>query len=192
MLISDEYRTLNQQLHSDRKDYGSYGSKWANHVLTLAQGMNTESVLDYGCGKGTLGANMPFDIQQYDPAIEKHSGRPQPADLVVCTDVLEHIEPSCLDDVLNDLWSLCNKGVFLVIHNGPAAKKLADGRNAHLIQENEIFWLGALLPRFELITFSANIGKKHSNERPVLEYLVAGVKRPGFSIEKPDTTEGTS
>lgn len=190
MLISDDYKALNEQLHQDRKDYGSYGMKWANHIATLAEGMKTEDILDYGCGKGTLGANLPFDIQQYDPAIPKHSHRPKPADIVVCTDVLEHIEPSCLDDVLNDIYGLCKKGVFLVIHNGPAAKKLADGRNAHLIQENEIFWLGALLPRFQLITFTANMGKGHSDDHTVLEYLIAGVKRPGFSYET-DTTEGT-
>tara|TARA_R110000796_G_scaffold65782_2_gene151812 strand:+ start:23514 stop:24089 length:576 start_codon:yes stop_codon:yes gene_type:complete len=184
MLISEEYRKLNKQMHVNKKGYGSHGQRWANHVLSLAKAMKSEDVLDYGCGKSTLAANMPFDIKQYDPAIEKHSVLPEPADLLVCTDVLEHIEPACIDDVLNDIYSLSKKGVFLVIHNGPAVKHLPDGRNAHLIQQNEIWWLGALLPRFELLTFTANAGEEHSEEKNVIEYLIAATPRKSFVIKE--------
>jgi len=185
MLITKEYKDLNAKMHEDKKGYGSHGQRWAQHILTLAKGMNTQDILDYGCGKSTLAANLPYDIKQYDPAIPKHSELPEPADLVVCTDVLEHIEPECLDDVLNHIYNLCKKGVFLVIHNGPAMKHLADGRNAHLIQKNEVWWLGTLLPRFELLTFTAQVGETHSDEHNVLEYLIVGSKRASFNQIEP-------
>ena len=180
MLITDEYRKLNEQMHVEKKGYGSHGSLWAPKILSLAEAMHTKDILDYGCGKGSLAANLPFDIQQYDPAIPKHSAAPAPADLVVCTDVLEHIEPECIDDVLNDLYRLTKKGIFLVIHNGPAIKHLADGRNAHLIQQNEIWWLGAFLPRFTLVSYMAGMGETHTEDYNVLEYLLVGYPRPDF------------
>jgi hypothetical protein len=68
-------------------------------------------------------------------------------------DVLEHIEPDCLDDVLDDLKRV-TKGIgFFTVACGPAAKVLPDGRNAHLIQEPPEWWLPKLLERFDLYTF---------------------------------------
>jgi hypothetical protein len=32
MLISDEYRDLNRQLHETRKDYGVGGYRWASDI----------------------------------------------------------------------------------------------------------------------------------------------------------------
>jgi hypothetical protein len=98
------------------------------------------SVLDYGCGKGGLGRAIPFGICEYDPAIAGKESSPKPADLVVCTDVLEHIEPECLVYVLADLRRVTRKIGYFVIHTGPAQKHLADGRNAHLIQRDRMWW----------------------------------------------------
>ena len=140
MLISDKYRDLNRQLHHTRADYGKSSHKWAEVVFTKCAELDTTSVLDYGCGKGTLGLELPFAIQQYDPAITKYSTPPEPADIVICTDVLEHIEPDCLDDVLADLRRLTRKRGIFAIPDFPAIKTLADGRNAHLIVEELGFW----------------------------------------------------
>ncbi len=173
MLISEEYRKLNEDLHDTNKPYGSSGHKWAKHILGLSQHLGTRDIIDYGCGKSTLALNLPFDIKQYDPAIEKYKEKPEPADILVCTDVLEHIEPECIVDVLNDIHSLTKKIAFLVIHNGPAKKVLADGRNAHLIQENEAWWLTMLFPKFQLQQFSCLMGDNHTDENSVLEYIIA-------------------
>lgn len=130
------------------------GRHYAKQVLELAQACEADSILDYGCGKCTLkkaldglGLNLPA-WTNYDPCIDELSADPDPADLVVCTDVLEHIEPDCLDDVFAHLHSKTIKATFLAIHIGPAKKSLPDGRNAHLIQETPLWWLNKIDPLF--------------------------------------------
>jgi hypothetical protein len=71
--------------------------------------------MDYGCGKGTLGAKLPFPIWEYDPAIPGKDGVPRPADLVVCLNVLEWVEKDMLDNVLGDIVRCARKCVFAVI-----------------------------------------------------------------------------
>lgn len=166
MLITEEYKLLNEKLHETNKGYGTSGAKWAPHIEGFAKMVGTTDVLDYGCGKSTLAQNLPFTIKQYDPAIPKYSSTPEAADIVVCTDVLEHIEPELVDNVIRDIRELTNKAAFLVIANRPAKKVLEDGRNAHLIQENEEWWLNKLFPWFNLLQFSSNgVG-------PDAEYLI--------------------
>jgi Methyltransferase domain len=96
--------------------------------------------LDYGCGKSLLAKALPWPIWEYDPAIPGKEESPRAADLVVCTDVLEHIEPEKLPFVLDDLRRCVKKVGYFLIHTGPAAKKLSDGRNAHLIQKSRDWW----------------------------------------------------
>lgn len=114
-------------------------------------------LLDYGAGKGRLAQNLKpqrsVRVTMYDPAIPAWSELPKPHDMVACIDVLEHIEPSCLDDVLDHLQSLVLRLGFFTVHTGPAVKVLPDGRNAHLIQEPAGWWLPKLMARFELLMF---------------------------------------
>ena len=113
--------------------------------------IGAKTVLDYGCGKGGLGLALSHLLMTgYDPAVAGHEGTPEPADLVICTDVLEHIEPECLEEVLDDLRRCALKGVFLTIATRPAKKFLADGRNAHLIQEPMTWWLPKIWSRWDL------------------------------------------
>lgn len=151
MLISAEYRALNAQLHDSQPDYGVTSSIWAQQVAQLSEQIKSRDILDYGCGKGMLKHALGWPIREYDPAIPEKSASPQPADFVVCTDVLEHIEPSCLDAVLDDLQMLTKKIAFLNVATRPARKILPDGRNAHLIQEQLPFWLPKFWARFTLL-----------------------------------------
>lgn len=139
-LFSAEYRELNAKLHHDNLAYGVGGGKHADTVLKLCKSLKTTSVLDYGCGKGYLAKKLPFPIWEYDPAIPGKTDAPRQADLVVCTDVLEHIEPDKLDFVLDDLRRCTRKVGYFIVHTGPSAKTLADGRNAHLIQQPRAWW----------------------------------------------------
>jgi hypothetical protein len=158
-LISDEYRKLNKELHHDVVSYGANGSRHVAKVMQLVSVMKTEdphnqiTLLDYGCGKSTLARNLPYDIQQYDPAIEKYSHLPMPADIVVCTDVLEHIEPDCLDHVLAHLRQLTKKAGYFTACTVPAMKTLSDGRNAHLIVMPAKWWIRKFYEHFEVINF---------------------------------------
>lgn len=139
-LISAAYCDLNRQLHHDNLAYGVGGGKHAERVLKLAESIKTTSILDYGCGKGYLAKAIPFPIWEYDPAVFTKSESPRPADLVVCTDVLEHIEPEKLAYVLDDLRRCIKQVGYFTIHTGPAKKTLPDGRNTHLIQHGEDWW----------------------------------------------------
>lgn len=61
--------------------------------------------------------------------------------MVACVDVLEHIEPDLLDNVLDDMTRVTEVILFASIDTGPAMKSLSDGRNAHLIQQPMSWWL---------------------------------------------------
>jgi len=149
--ISREYLQIQQEFHTNRKDYGSSGYFHAIPVTKLARDLRTFDILDYGCGKGMLDANMPCDIQQYDPCIPKWANEPIPADIVVCTDVLEHIEPDKLDAVLQHIHSLTLQRAYLSPATRAANKHLPDGRNVHLIIEEEEWWLDKIGQHFEIL-----------------------------------------
>ena len=147
-VISDEYVRLNQQLHEENPNYGMSGSKRVNVVRYLVKELGTQDVLDYGCGKGTLAKCLEFSIKEYDPAIPGKDSTPSPADIVICSDVLEHVEPDMLTNVIGDVARCTRQMAYLVIHTGPAMKTLPDGRNAHLIQENRAWWYKRLSKHF--------------------------------------------
>lgn len=156
-LISNEYRSQNAQLHESRPDYGTTAPKYAAIIAQIADNIGAKTILDYGCGKALLSKALP-GVLNYDPAIEEYSTPPEPADLLVSLDVLEHIEPECLDNVLRDMSRLMKRSAFLTVATVPAKKALPDGRNAHLIVEDYKWWLPKLWEHFEVKSF-ANMGK---------------------------------
>jgi len=149
-VISPEYLELNKRLHTENPDYGTSGSKRADVVRKLIESVKPASLLDYGSGKGTLAMALPFPIWEYDPAIPGKDAPPRPADLVVFTDVAEHIEPEFLDAVLLDVARCTLKVCYMVVNTGPARKILADGRNCHLIQKPLEWWKERLSGYFEV------------------------------------------
>lgn len=157
-LITPAYQSLQSEFHNLRPDYGMSGSKHVDPVLSLAKSMNTRDILDYGCGKATLQKGIPFPIQNYDPCMSEYNRRPKPARLVVCTDVMEHIEPECLKEVMDDLQSLTLGLLYVNVACREAKKILQDGRNAHILIQNPNWWLSWFLPRFELQAFQGTPG----------------------------------
>ena len=158
--ISEEYRKMQQSLH-ENPNYGVASVQYAPLVAQLLQNFKETELLDYGAGKGRLGQTLaqiapsyPVDIQHYDPAIPAWAKDPSPRPFVTCIDVLEHIEPGYLDNVLDHLQRLTQRIGFFTVHTGPAVKILPDGRNAHLIQQPPAWWLPKFLERFELVKYS--------------------------------------
>lgn len=160
-LISDEYRMLNAKLHKDNLAYGVGGGKHARTVLDIADSVKSKSILDYGCGKGYLAKSIPFPIWEYDPAIPGKDESPRPADVVVCTDVLEHIEPEKLTYVLSDLRRCVKQVGYFVISTRAAMKTLADGRNTHLIIQNKDWWNEKLEKYFKVGKIFENKSELH-------------------------------
>lgn len=167
-LITDAYRAEQQALHAST-EYGTASIAEAEKVANLLNANpSISTVLDYGAGRGNLIRTLherklvtrPFTYRPYEPANAahpdwaEHPGE-QRFDLVACIDVLEHIEPECLDGVLDDLARLTDFLAYVTVHTGPAAKTLSDGRNAHLIQQGARWWLPKLLARFDLQLFHA-------------------------------------
>ncbi len=157
MLISEEYRAQQRQMHIDKPEYGTSSRIYAGMITDILNRTGFTELLDYGCGKGTLSKsiapNHSVKVIQYDPCIPELSAVPDSAQMTVCTDVLEHIEPELLENVLDDLVRVTEFLGFWAIHTGPAVKILPDGRNAHLIQQPADWWLPKIMGRMELIGF---------------------------------------
>jgi FkbM family methyltransferase len=158
-LISEEYKELNRKLHDSNTSYGMSGGKHAETVYNLAKTLVTPEnpfplVGDYGAGKGLLAkelAKKGMAILEYDPAIPGKEELLPPVDLLICTDVLEHIEPEKLDYVLDDMARCCRQTGYLVISTRKAAKKYDNGKNAHLIIQGKEWWTKKLREYFSVL-----------------------------------------
>jgi hypothetical protein len=154
VLISEAYRAEQTALHA-KGNYGTASLQYGQIVSAIVEGTGAKTLLDYGCGSmQNLKKVLDCDVMYlgYDPAIQEFSVK-EPCDLVVCIDVLEHIEPELLDNVLDDLLMLTGKWGFFTVHTGPAKKVLSDGRNAHLIQKPAEWWLPKITQRWDLWKF---------------------------------------
>ena len=160
-LISDVQRQLNAALHQQDGNFGNRadGAGLASHLPAALQRMHElgicSSVLDYGTGKGALverlRAELPaaMAVQGYDPAMPAFAAKPSaPADILICLDVLEHIEMASIDAVLRDIHALTRQFCYLVIDLQPAVKTLADGRNAHILLAPPEWWVGRVAQLF--------------------------------------------
>lgn len=92
------------------------GWQHAGRVITFAQEVKAESILDYGCGSGTLRASLvPIRVYEYDVGVEGKSSLPKPCNLVTCVNVLQWVELTKLDNVLTHIGRLASKGIYIVI-----------------------------------------------------------------------------
>lgn len=152
-LISDEYKQQLAALHATGK-FGVAARWFGPHVRLLLEDTNCNEVLDYGAGSNrTLEAYLPVGCAYYpyDPAVPGMDEDPEPRAIVVCIDVLEHIEPDRLDAVLQHLRSKIEVAALISFATGPAQKVLPDGRNAHLIQQPLEWWVPKLAALGELM-----------------------------------------
>lgn len=143
MLITPGYVREQVKLHAD-PSYGSGSHRHAYLVAGIALIEDCKTILDYGAGKGTIGSVLRgagLDVVEYDPGFPGKESRPSPADLVTCLDVLEHIEPDCLADVIGDLAKLTRKKLLVDISTKfTKFRWLSDGRNSHLIVKEVAWW----------------------------------------------------
>lgn len=146
-LITPGYLTQQILLHASPRGYGGRGDKWAGIVAQLAAEYRCASILDYGCGQGSLvtalrAMGVPQRLSEYDPAIDGKKKIPDEPfhDLVVCTDVLEHVEKKLLTNVLQHIRSLARVAIWAVISTKESNKRLPDGRNAHILIRPADWW----------------------------------------------------
>ena len=151
-VISKEYLDLQKELHL-RSDYGTASLGIAPEVKKIFEENKLTSISDYGAGKCNLQKKLiqlglkDFDYFPYDPVFPEY-GSPKKANLVCCIDVLEHIEESFIENVINELRSITDKLAYFTIALKPAGKILKDGRNAHILLKPEDWWLNLIKSKF--------------------------------------------
>ena len=176
-MITDNYKNDLKKLH-ESKAFGNRGGV-NQEVARCIEQYNVQSILDFGCGKGNVVESLKeaypnLKVYGYDPGREGLDALPDNVDMIISTDVLEHIEPELLDETLLDLARRTNKVMYHLIACHPAKKSLSDGRNAHLIIEKPEWWKNKL---FSLL------GWKMYNER-IEEYLGEPKKGPTIQVVK--------
>lgn len=149
--LASEYRMI----HAAQPSYGSADRKMMRYINPLIESLNCARVIDYGCGKGALGkfiqASTGIETQFYDPYVPEFSTRPDGRfDLLVNTDVLEHIPENSLLSVLDDMKSFSDH-CFFVISTRYAEQLLSDGQNAHCTVQPEAWWENILRQCFPYI-----------------------------------------
>ena len=145
-------------------------------------GIHEATILDYGAGKGGFGEEVRrlypdrFDVTDYEPSVKgKDVLQPFVYVAVVCTHVLEHIEPHLLDGTLDEIRNRAYAVIYIEVPHGPAGKNLADGRNAHLIQEPPEWWLDRLTKAFAPWVCMQRLGANPLNTQYIFmpEWLVS-------------------
>ena len=156
MLVSDEYRTTLKETHKSAGEKGwgnTANTKYYKVITDLIERRKCSEILDYGAGWGGLKHSLSTDmpdliVHEYEPSRDDVSGLAKPCEFVVCCDVLEHVEPDLLEDVLDDLERVVSDTAYFTIFFHPALRTLSDGRNAHLIVKPFEWWLRKLSHRF--------------------------------------------
>lgn len=143
-MISHHHKEIYRKIHAETP-FGKR-RKLPKHLEKFIYSVEPKSILDFGCGKGnlinTIKEEFPhIDVKGYDPCNPEFD-KPidgVSVDLLISSDVLEHVEPEFIDDTLRYLANK-SKRIYHLIALSPAKLILPDGRNAHLIQETPEWW----------------------------------------------------
>ena len=137
-------------------------------LYSIIQYNKCKSLLDYGCGKAVgytqnfkdidpkkkiPNFNVPLhtywgveDLSLYDPGTLEYPTLPsKKVDVVLCTDVLEHIPEDDLGWLIRDIFNLSNKVVFLNVSTVLAIKTFTSGKykgeNVHVSVFDHAWWV---------------------------------------------------
>ena len=126
-------------------------------VLRPIARANARSILDYGAGQSTFIANLNLIgltiRDRYDPAIPAISTVPREKyDVILCTDVLEHLYEDEIDLVLKHISSLTDKAVLSADAND-ATTILPNGENAHATVQPIEWWVEKIRTVFPIADF---------------------------------------
>ena len=155
--MREDYAAIYTELHKNHKHYtGKSIRSGLPHIVKLVEETKPRRLLDYGCGKGqqysvhkvheAWGGLKPHCFDVGVPAFsENPTGY---FDGVICTDVMEHIDPADVDTILDDIFGFLRPRddggtsfAFFWISCRPAARKtLPDGRNVHLCVREPSWW----------------------------------------------------
>lgn len=120
-------------------------------------------ILDYGCGRSRLvdwlAKIHDAEALRYDPAIADYAEPPKgKADLVICTDVMEHIPEDNIAKFVADIRSYSDN-VFFNISCRKAVEVLPNGENAHCTVRPARWWGRTLRQDFPRLQRTRAFGK---------------------------------
>ena len=129
-LFTDDRAEKEKYMHTHQKwPWGKnteYFFPWhSNNPVSLGSiisDFKPGSVLDYGCGQGLtlkkLSEQFPsIDFCNYDAFVDEYSAYPSvPCDLLVSNNALHHIEDEFYDQLVENLYSLCNKTALFKLY----------------------------------------------------------------------------
>lgn len=143
-MISNNHIEIYKKIHAETP-FGKR-SKFPKYLENFISQAQPKSILDFGCGKGRLVNKIKetfpnLEAYGYDPANPEfnESLDSKRFDMIVSSDVLEHVEPEFIDETLSYLHGK-SRYFYHLIACSPAKLILPDGRNAHLIIENQSWW----------------------------------------------------
>ena len=178
----EEYKKYHSEL--DTNYPGNNLKPQLQHVKDLVIDTKSETLLDYGCGKGLqytkwkhheeLGIEMPA---LYDPAVSAYETLPEGVfDGVISTDVLEHIPEEHLPKTFEEIFSRAKRFVFLAICTKPAIAVLPSGENAHCTLKPCSWWVEQIQPYSKVYTHIKTYGNDNDyailNEDIYLEWYL--------------------
>lgn len=125
---------------NDKNWQGVALKKFIPAINQIIKDKGIETILDYGCGKAKHHP-LEWNATKYDPAVPEYQNKPTDKfDLVISTDVLEHIPVDNLKDVIDDIFSYSKKWVFVSVCCRKANAILPNGYNAHATIESAKWW----------------------------------------------------
>ncbi len=171
MLIDENYINQYKKLHDEDETYGTSSVMFKDEISLIIEYLKPKTVLDYGCGKGKLSLvlgerfsdtspktnTVPSSVNgihfyNYDPSIEKYNHIDlKHYDLIINTDVLEHIPEKDLDDVITKIASLSQK-VYFGLNHKKAAAILPNGENAHCTVKPQSWYKKLMSKHFDHLT----------------------------------------
>ncbi|MEM9394795.1 MAG: class I SAM-dependent methyltransferase [Pseudomonadota bacterium] len=138
--LIDQYRAVHAS-----KAYGQTSELLVGVILRQISILSKiDSLLDYGCGQSRagdwIGKIHDARVFKYDPAIPGIDALPKvKTDIVLCTDVMEHIPLENVETVLAEIRDI-SEHAFFNISCTRAAEILPNGENAHCTVRPPQWW----------------------------------------------------
>ena len=154
----DQYR----ELYRNNQSYGKSSEELAETLISLIadkksadENWEPHTILDFGCGLSNVaeqvGEVLGLAAYKYDPAISSLSVLPvKNTDIVINTDVLEHLDIDEIEDMLSDIREISPTAIFHIATN-KASAHLPNGENAHATVMSVEEWRGKLSEHFERV-----------------------------------------
>jgi hypothetical protein len=125
----------------------------ADSIGKMVRMARAKTLLDFGCGRGDAYRSphhvwkqwgLPFSgVTMYDPAFSRNNELPAAGkkfDVVVCSDVLEHIPEDEVDAFIERLAAYTRHALWASVCCRPAKKTFPDGTNLHITVKPYSWW----------------------------------------------------